>query len=271
METLSKSNISNLTPFSTARQILTALGIALFSVLLLATAHGQSVLAGWDTSTLAGGTNNFGPSPFAPTTLNPNISSSGFIRGTGVSQSGSAVAGGWGGTNWVATTEAAAITASTYFTFTLRPAAGTTMSLASLNPFSYRRSGTGPTSGALQYSTDGSSFTDIATYGYTSTSSSGATLASTSLGAVAALQNVPDSTTITFRVVNWGASGAGGTWYVYDVGGSTSNDFAINGTITPVPEPATVLGGALLVGVLGWNQCRRLGGLAGLMRQSCAA
>ena len=29
-------------------------------------------------------------------------------------------------------------------------------------------------------------------------------------------------------------------------------------TVTPVPEPATVFGGLLLVGALGWSQRRRL-------------
>ena len=39
-------------------------------------------------------------------------------------------------------------------------------------------------------------------------------------------------------------------------------------TITAVPEPATVLGGLLLVGALGWNQRRRLRGVAGLLRST---
>ncbi len=37
-------------------------------------------------------------------------------------------------------------------------------------------------------------------------------------------------------------------------------------TLTVVPEPATILGGLLLVGAVGLNQRRRLGGLTGLMR-----
>ena len=38
---------------------------------------------------------------------------------------------------------------------------------------------------------------------------------------------------------------------------------------TAVPEPATLFGGSLMVGLLAWNQRRRLGGLAGLLKQAC--
>ena len=49
----------------------------------------------------------------------------------------------------------------------------------------------------------------------------------------------------------------------------TGSDAALaidNFGIIAVPEPATVFGGILLVGMLGWNQRRWLGGLAGLLR-----
>ena len=51
----------------------------------------------------------------------------------------------------------------------------------------------------------------------------------------------------------------------------TSSAFYEVFPIAPVPEPATVLGGILLVGTLGWNQRRRLGGFAGLIRHACVA
>lgn len=44
--------------------------------------------------------------------------------------------------------------------------------------------------------------------------------------------------------------------------GTLGNDISLTVTgVTPVPEPATCLGGVLLVGAVGWNQRRRLRGL----------
>ncbi len=54
--------------------------------------------------------------------------------------------------------------------------------------------------------------------------------------------------------------------------GTLGNDISLTVTgIVPVPEPATIFGDLLLAGALGWNQRRRLGGLAGLLHLACAA
>ena len=55
------------------------------------------------------------------------------------------------------------------------------------------------------------------------------------LSGIAALQNVDASNLVTFRIVNYGASGAGGTWYVYDVANSSAPDFAVQGIISSAP------------------------------------
>jgi len=36
------------------------------------------------------------------------------------------------------------------------------------------------------------------------------------LSNIQALQNVPSTVTNYFRIVNWGATSSGGTWYIYD-------------------------------------------------------
>ena len=42
-------------------------------------------------------------------------------------------------------------------------------------------------------------------------------------------------------------------------------------TVSAVPGPATVFGGILMVGALGWNRRRRSAGLAGLVRGTAGA
>jgi hypothetical protein len=60
------------------------------------------------------------------------------------------------------------------------------------------------------------------------------------LSAIPALQNVTASNTVTFRIVNWGGTNSGGTWYVFDVANSSAPDLAVQGvvssavTLTPV-------------------------------------
>ncbi|MGD9636216.1 MAG: PEP-CTERM sorting domain-containing protein [Pirellulales bacterium] len=224
-----------------------ALSLTTSSSLLAAT------IAGWDFNSLPGGNANFGPSPYAATAADPNVISGGLTRGAGVSTAGTAAQRAWGGSGWDGNADAAAaIAAGDFVTFTLQPADGKTLSFSSLDPIQYRRSGTGPASGLLQYSTGGS-FTNIASLDYSSTSSSGASLSAINLSGIAALQNIQPSTQITFRIANWGASSSAGTWYLFDVGTDAGvHDFVVNGTTgVAVPEPATIA----LVGLCGIASC----------------
>jgi hypothetical protein len=193
-----------------------------------------AVLVGWDVHSLTGGTGNFGSSPLSPTTTAANLTVGGLTRGSGVlTPSGTtAAARGWGGTDWVATSSAAAITAADVVTFTVAASAGYKVSISSISHFDYRRSSSGPSSGVLQYQVGGGAFVDAATLGYTSTASSGASLSAIDLSGMAALQNVAAGTPITFRVVNYGASGTGGTWYVFDALNTTASDLEVSGTVS---------------------------------------
>ncbi|MEI8374978.1 MAG: autotransporter-associated beta strand repeat-containing protein [Planctomycetota bacterium] len=83
-----------------------------------------------------------------------------------------------------------------------------------------------------------SGFTDIGsaiTWG-SDTSSTGNLKAAIDLSGFTALQNIAAGTPVTFRVVTWGGSGAGGTWYINNI---TGNDLQIDGALsaayTPVP------------------------------------
>lgn len=204
-----------------------------------------SVLVAWDVSGLAGGAGSYGASPLAPTTVaTSRLTAVGLTRGGGVSQSGTAAARGWGGTGWDGGSEAAAISAGDYATFTITPKTGNYVSIFNVNVFDYRRSADGPTSGKLQYSTNGVDFTDVGgTISYPSSDEGGDSVSSIYLGSVSGLQNVPDNVTVTFRLVNYGASAAGGDWYIYDQGASSDHDFEVLGTFCTNPAAFTVTGG----------------------------
>jgi 2',3'-cyclic-nucleotide 2'-phosphodiesterase (5'-nucleotidase family) len=200
-----------------------------------------AVLAGWNISTMPGGANNFGPSPLTASVADTNLTVGGLSRGAGVGTAGTGAARGWGGTTWNNTTAAAAATANQYASFTVTANAGYQVSYGSISKFDYRRSTSGATSGVLQYQVGGSAFTDIATVSYTSTSTSGASITTPiDLSGIAALQSVPAGTVVTFRIVNFGASAATGTWYVFDTANTTANDFEVQGTVSVA---ATVVNG----------------------------
>ncbi|MGB8297529.1 MAG: DNRLRE domain-containing protein [Polyangia bacterium] len=204
-----------------------------------------ATLAGWEMNPLPGGTNNFGPNGYAPTTSDPNLTVGGWTRGGGVGTTGSGAARAWGGNTWSqGTTEAAAIAANSLATFTATAKTGYQASYTSISAFNYRRSGTGPASGELQYQVGSGGFTDIAPLSYSITAATGAAITPLpiNLSGISALQNVPAGTTVTFRIVNWGATNTSGTWYIFDVGPSpTANDFEVQGMVTAVgPTPTQV-------------------------------
>ena len=211
-----------------------------FALLMLATSApfllagpvSAGVLAGWDVHGLPGGTNSFGTSPLAATTAAANLTIGGLTRGSGVGTTGGAAARGWGGNNWTASSATAAANAGNSVTFSITANTGYQVSLSTISRLDYRRSGGGPTSGVLQYQVGSGAFTDIATLSYTSTASGGASLAATDLSGVAALQNLAAGTTATLRIVNFGGTSAGGTWYVFDTANTSASDLEISGTVT---------------------------------------
>ncbi len=220
--------------------------VVLLTLLFTPRAQAQTVLAGWDFNGLSGGAANYGASPFAPTSFNSNATIGGLTRSGGLTQSGTATARGWGATGWDATSTTAsdAITANDFVTFSIAANTGYTLSLSSINPVEYRRSGTGPNSGTLQYQIGSGTFTDITTFSYSSTATTGATLSAVDLSLVSALQNIASGTTVTFRIVNYGATSSTGTWYLYDVGTDAgTSDFALLGTLTAPPSASLTWSG----------------------------
>jgi len=193
-------------------------------------------LVGWDVSGLPGGSGNYGPSPFSPTTNVSHLTAIGLTRGSGVGTSGTGAGRAWGGNDFAGTNEGAAVAANEYATFTITPQAGYRMSLASISRFDYRRSATGPASGVLQYQIGSGAFNDITALSYPSNTSSGGSLSPINLTGISALQNVGPGTNVTFRIVNDGG-GSSGTWYVFDVANSPAPDLVVQGAVLPTNAP----------------------------------
>ncbi|MES2439915.1 MAG: Ig-like domain-containing protein [Verrucomicrobiota bacterium] len=229
--------------FNSANSVITSRfkkGALLFTgmMILIGTSNAQSSIAGWDFSTLTGGTNNFGPSPLAPSASSPNLTIVGLTRGSGVGTTNTGAAGAWGGNSWDEGTDyTTALSSNNFVTFSVTPNIGSKLSLASVSAYNVRKSGSGPTTGQWQYSVDGTTFTDIGTaitWGAV-TNNVGNTQTLIDLSAVSALQDLAAGTTVTFRVVNWNSGNSptsGGTWYLNNF--QTGNDLDITGTITPV-------------------------------------
>jgi hypothetical protein len=232
--------------------------IAVATALLVTAAPNTyaSMIAGWDFAGVSGGAGNYGPSPMAATTSDSHVTIGGLTRGSGVATAGTAASNAWGGSGWDGTTDAAgAIAAAKVATFSAKANAGFTLSLGSIDAYNVRHSGTGPATGQWQYSLDGSLFTNLGapiTWG-SNTTAAGNPQTAINLSAIPALQLLPATTTVTFRLANYNASGSGGTWYFNDPAGSAGTDFSISGSTATanVPEPASLalasIGGIALV------------------------
>ncbi|MFM8640088.1 MAG: hypothetical protein ACKOEL_05570 [Planctomycetota bacterium] len=226
--------------------------VAVAAILLSHSAVAAVVLAGWDTSGAAG----WGPSPFAPTVSAAGVSVVGLTRGPGLGTGGTAYNNAWGAAGWAmaggpgAQTRANATTNGKFITFSLTVAAGFTMSLETIDPIRYQRDGNGPRSGALEYQVNGGAFTTAAA-GISYAAGQGQSVSAISLTGIAALQNLGEGTTVTFRLVNWGGTNQndGGRW-AFNNGIADGNDLAVNGTVTAVPAPGAIalLGAAGLIG-----------------------
>ena len=195
----------------------------------------QTALAAWDFDGLTGGNANYGASPLAPGSVDPGVTvPDGLMRGPGVTTTGTAAAHAWGGTGWsLSVPPADAITAGDFASFSLMISGGPSIvNLDGFAPYNVRHSGSGPTTGLWQYQVEAGAFTDIGspiTWG-AGTGASGNAQGALDLSGISALQGLAAGTLVTFRVVNYNATGATGSWYLNSTNG-TANDFIVNGRV----------------------------------------
>ncbi len=186
---------------------------------------GGGVLLAWDVN----GQSAFGAQGLSASGVASGVSNSlGLTRGSGVATTNSAAADAWGGHGW-ASTSSAGVTGSQFVSFGLTVSAGQTASLSSLD-LNYRRSGTGAGNGSWQYQINTGSWTDIGDFAneFSSSASAGAAMTQLSLAGISGLQNLAAGTSVNLRVVPYGATATGGSWYVYDLSG---DDLIVSGSV----------------------------------------
>lgn len=166
---------------------------------------------------------------FAPDTVPAGLTASAMTRGSGLT--GSANSGTFAAANF---TTGVALDANDYFTFSLAPAAGMSLTLTRLE-LDERRSGTGIRNWSVRSSLDGFS-QDLGAFSVPDDTNTRLNQ-TTALGA--AFQDLAHP--VEFRVYGFGAEAASGTWRLDNV--------EAYGGITPVPEPssAALLAGAGLI------------------------
>ncbi len=209
--------------------------------LITGASHGfADVLLGWNTA------GNLGTETTEASTTNlGGINAASLTLGSGVT----AAANGnrFGGSGWFNTgdsspsTIANAISGDDFIQFIVSPTAGNQFTATSFD-FIWDRSGTGPSSVALFSSVD--SFTNsLGTLtGLTSGGASTTTLRSISISGISDI-----STSTTFRLYGFGATATGGTGGFDTATGSTVNNVILNGSVSAVPEPTSMV----LVGLMG--------------------
>ena len=192
-----------------------------------------TIICAWDVNGLTA----FGPSPFNATISANGATLGGLIRGSGLTTPGGGANNAWGAAGWFSgspnpadETQQTAEANNKFATFSITPNFGVEISLTTIEPYNIRRSSNGPTTGLWQYSINGGLFIDIGneiTWGG-NTDGVGNNQIAIDLSAITELQNLTSSTMVTFRIVNWGATAAGGTWYINNTNG---NDLIIRGKI----------------------------------------
>ncbi len=204
------------------------------------------VIAGWDFSTQPGGAGNFGESPLTATTTDENVSIGGLSRGTGLipTEAGTGAAAAWGSNNFtVGGTFESELEADKYYYFTVTPKAGYKVSFAKIGEYNVRRSASGPSTGQWQYQIGNGEFVNIGsevTWGSVTTNA-GNPQEEINLAEITDLQEVAENTTVTFRLVNYGATNVTGTNYLKDLGNQTDEDFIIYGTVIEMGANPSVI------------------------------
>jgi hypothetical protein len=184
------------------------------------------------------------------TTTNSNLNTSTLSRGAGVSFS--SLPRGFGSTGYTLNgTKANAISNNDFITFTVSSKQGYKVSLRTLDA-TVRRSSSGPNIYRWSYSLDGTAFTDCGPndVSFTSTATEGVQQATIDLSSITALQNIPVTSTVTFRLYSWGAPNTGGTFGIGRTPAlTTTHALAIGGFVEVDNSPAITTSAASVSGL----------------------
>ena len=199
--------------------------------------NGFSQIAAWEFN----GQTAAVPNGFNATTVAPNLTVGGFNRGSGLATS--PLSDAFSTKGFTQQSKVNAISNNQFFTFTLQANSGFKASYSSIDAnFRISNSTSSPTNFIWQYSTDGTTYTDIGTaFVFNDNNTNGVATTQILLSSISALQNVSASTTITLRLVAWGgASIASTSTFAFGRPTTPLNDIAIGGSVTSASPTITV-------------------------------
>ncbi len=211
--------------------------IALFGAIFVSAYEAEAAssletLAIWPTSSSTGETSLF-PTECASAIESPSLNLTTSDKTT--------TTVGFGGTKWNDLTKDDAVSNGNYIDITFSAATDYTLSSLELY-YRLERADKGPTSFIWQYSVDNAAFTDIGEE-FTFSSSNTKTLDLSSIGEVAS------GSTVTIRLVAWGATASTGTLYLKGKDITLSGIVTFSGTLPPaiaeVPEQYAYVGETL--------------------------
>lgn len=233
--------------------------LAIVAVSLPASRASATVIAGWDFNGLTNG----GPRPFSASVADPAVTVTGLTRAlAGPMQN--AGANTWGTNALTAQNQAGAITAGSFFSFSITSVTDG-VSLSNIGAYNVWLFDYNPTDlipsnffGAWQYRTGSNAFANIGSSFQLGTISQGAgnLQSSVDLSGLSGLQSMPAGTQADFRFVLWG--GGYGSNYAGFNNFQSGADLIVNGTVAVVPEPSMwvlAAGGGLCC--VAWNAFRR--------------
>jgi hypothetical protein len=186
-----------------------------------------SEIVSWNTAALTGG--GQAETNYMPTTITTNLTAvTGLTRGLGLTLSPASVSNGyWGANSFSTTTAAAGITANKVLTFQLQSTNGKKVSYTSINNFKVRIAADGPIAYQVDYQINGGTFMPAGILTGPTAVLGNYTLDPLNLAGISALQNVPATSTVTFRISPYDANGAGVLYF-----GAGPSDAAADLSIT---------------------------------------
>jgi len=176
-------------------------------------------IVSWNTSAVTGGGQSI--ANFMPTSISPNLTAvSGLTRGSGTSFSSTSISDGfWGSNGFARATAAHGIDSNKILTFQLQSVTGKNVSYTSIDSFKIRIAFNGPINYQIDYRINGGTFFPITTITGTPPTTGNYSLRPVDLSGITALQNVPATSIVTFRITPYNCSGNG----VFYFGAGTSD------------------------------------------------
>lgn len=189
-------------------------------------------IVSWNASNLTSGGQSI--ANFLPTFLETDLTVvNGITRGSGLTMaSGATLNGYWGANSFSTTTAANGISTNKFLTFRLQSTNGKSVSYKTIDSLKIRIAADGPIRYQLDYQINNGSFASIATITGPSRTAGNYKLDPINISNISALQNVPSTSTVTFRLTPFDATGTG-VFYIGDGTPNTGADLSITGVHAP--------------------------------------